>query len=97
MLAFAPRIPQRLLVQLGRLDDPRLPFAEINRRLGAEAARLGLPPPSYQRVRELLHQLRRLRRGPTTAQVLVDIAFRVRPPGAFLDHVSGVGVPSRPP
>ena len=97
MLAFAPRIPQRLLVALGRLDDPGLPFAEINRRLGAEAARLGLPRPSYQRVRELLHQLRRLRRGPTTAQVLVDIAFRARPPAAFLDHVSGVGVPSRPP
>ena len=97
MLAFAPRIPQRLLVQLGRLDDPRLPFAEINRRLGAEAARLGLPRPSYQRVRELIHQLRRLRVGPSTAQVLWEVAWRVRPFGAVLDQVSGVGVPRLPP
>ena len=97
MLAFAPRISHRLLRALDRLDDRRLPYAEINRRLGAEATRLGLPRPSYQRVRELLHQLRWLRRQPTTAGVLWEVVMRVRPPEAFLDHISGVGVPRLPP
>lgn len=77
------------------LDDPDLPIAEINRRLGEHAERLGLRRPSYQRVRELVHELRILRRhrGPTTTQVILDILFRTRPPDAFLDHISGVGVP----
>jgi len=97
MLSFAPRISHRLLRALDRLDDARLPIAEVNRRLGAEAHRLGLPRPSYQRVRVLVHQLRRLKRRPTTAGVLVGIAFRARPPDALLKHLSGVGVPDLPP
>src|SRR5947208_11675101 len=94
MLRFAPRIPQRLLSALARLDDVRLPIAEVNRRLGAEAERLGLPRPSYQRIRVLVHDLRRVRRRgqPSTASVLWEIAMRARPPEALLDHLSGVGV-----
>src|SRR4030095_11412006 len=30
---------------------------------------------------------------PSTTSVLVDVALRVRPPEAVLDHISGVGVP----
>ena len=97
MLAFAPRISPRLLVALDWIDNRSLPIAEVNRRLGAEATRLGLPRPSYQRVRVLVHKLRWMRRQPTTLGVLWDIAWRVRPPEAFLDHVSGVGVPRLPP
>ena len=94
-LAFAPRIGPRLLAAIVRLDDPRRPIAETCRRVGAEANRLGLPRPSYQRVRELVHQARRLRRrGPSTASVLIDIAARARPPDALVKHVSGVGVPN---
>ena len=92
MLSFAPRIGPRLLAAIVRLDDPRLPIAETCRRVGAEAERLGLPRPSYQRVRELVHRARRLRRGPSTTQVLVDIIARSRPPQAFVTHISGVGV-----
>jgi hypothetical protein len=76
-----------------RLDDRNVPIAEVNRRVGEQAERLGLRRPSYQRVRELVHESRRIRRGPTTASVLVDVAFRVRPPTAVLDHLSGTGVP----
>ena len=95
MTSFAPRISPRLLEALVRLDDKRLPIAEVNRRVGAEAERLGLKRPSYQRVRELVHETRRLRRGPTTTSVLIDVAMRARPPEAILDHISGVGVPDR--
>jgi hypothetical protein len=97
MLAFAPRISPRLLHVLDRLDDRRLPIAEINRRLGAEAERRGLRRPSYERVRELVHRLRWLRRAPSTGRVLFEISMRARPPAAFLDHISGVGVPELPP
>jgi hypothetical protein len=97
VLAFAPRISPRLLAALNRLDDRRLPIAEVNRRLGAEAERLRLPRPSYQRIRVLVHQLRRIRRQPTTAGVLWDVVMRARPTGALLDHISGVGVPPLPP
>ena len=92
MLAFAPRFSPRLIDAIVRLDDRRIPVAEVNRRVGQEAERLGLRRPSYQRVRVLVHQLRRVRKQPTTAAVLLEVAVRARPPEAVLDHVSGVGV-----
>jgi len=87
----------RLLERLVEFDDPNQPIAETYRRIAAEAERLGLLRPSYERVRILVHQARRWRRarGPSTTSVLVDVAFRVRPPEAVLDHLSGVGVPTR--
>jgi hypothetical protein len=95
---IAPRISPRLLEAIARFDDRRVPIAETARRVGREAEKLGLPRPSYERVRALVHQLRRARalRGPSTAAVLVDIAFRLRPPEALLDHLSGTGVPDLP-
>jgi hypothetical protein len=94
MLRFAPRISPRLLEAIVRFDDQAIPIAETCRKVGREADRLGLTRPSYQRVRVLVHESRRIRRGPTTANVLVDVAFRVRPPDAIADHLSGVGVPA---
>jgi hypothetical protein len=94
MTTCAARVPPRLLAALVRLDDRTLPTAEIYRRLGAEADRLGLTRPSYERIRVLLEESRRIRRNrPTTAHVLVEVALRARPPEAILDHVSGIGVP----
>ena len=54
MVPFAPRISQRLLDELERIDDDSRPIAELHRRLGRAAARLGLPQPSYERVRQLV-------------------------------------------
>lgn len=96
MVTIAPRISRRLIEELVQLDDERVPIAETYRRVAAEADRLGLTRPSYQRMRVLVHQSRQLRRGPTTASVLLDVATRVRPPEAFLEHISGVGVPEVP-
>jgi hypothetical protein len=96
VVSAAPRISRRLIEELVRLDDERVPIAETYRRLGAEAERLGLTRPSYQRIRVLVHQSRQLRRGPSTASVLLDVAIRARPPEAFLKHISGVGVPEVP-
>jgi proteasome lid subunit RPN8/RPN11 len=90
---LAPRIRKELLEAMVRHDKRTHPIAETCRRVGREAERRGLTRPSYQRVRELVHESRRLRRGPSTTSVLVDVAFRVRPPEAVLDHLSGTGVP----
>jgi len=93
--ALAPRIRRELVEALVSYDKPGRPIAETCRRVGTEADRLGFTRPSYQRVRELVHESRRIRRsrGPSMSSVLVDVAFRVRPPEAVLDELSGIGVP----
>jgi hypothetical protein len=93
MTTIAPRIRKELLEAVVRHDKRTHPIAETCRRVGRDAERLGLTRPSYQRIRELVHQSRRLRRGPSTTSVLVDVAFRLRPPEAVLDHLAGTGVP----
>jgi len=92
VLTIAPRISPKLLEAIVRLDKRTVPIAETCRKVGREAERLGLPRPSYERIRELVHEARRIRRRPTTASVLVDVALRVRPPDAIADQLSGVGV-----
>ena len=96
MVRCAPRLSPRLIEAIGVIDDGQLRIAEVNRRVGTRAERLGLPRPSYERVRQHVKTIRRLRRLPSTASVLVDVAFRARPIDAGLDQISGVGVPSLP-
>jgi hypothetical protein len=61
---FAPRIDPRILRALSKLDDPDESIAESRRRLGEVARELGLPRPSYERVRQLVHLHRRSRSRP---------------------------------
>jgi|tagenome__1003787_1003787.scaffolds.fasta_scaffold20760692_3 hypothetical protein len=95
MPAFAPRLPDRLKDAISAIDDPALSIGEVCRRTGARAEELGVPRPSYETVRVFVRELRSSRRAPTTADIVVDVAFRTRPPAAVLDHISGVGVPRR--
>ena len=80
MLAFAPRLPYRLLLAIEELDDGRMPLMELTRRVGSEAERLGITRPSYERVRLLAHELRSIsrRRGPTMQRVLIEGAMGLR-------------------
>jgi hypothetical protein len=64
-------------------------IAELRRLVGTEADRLGLTRPSYERVRVLAHELRARRAEPTTAEVVWDVATRVRPPDAVHKHIAG--------
>jgi hypothetical protein len=91
----AARIPERLYRRLDKLDDRAVPIAETYRRVALQAEEWGLVRPSYERVRTLVHQSRRWKqsRGPSTSTVLLDIAFRVRPPEALVDHLSGDVLP----
>jgi len=88
VLSFAPRIPRRLLDEIERQSTRSVPIAEMNRSVGRAAVEMGLPRPSYEQVRHLVHEARRLRRqgrGPVST-VALDVAFRVRPPDAILLH-----------
>jgi hypothetical protein len=78
VVPLAPRISPKLLTAIARLDDESLPIAETWRRVGRRADRLGLPRPSYDRIRVLVHRLRRRRRPREPVDAVV--AVRVRPP-----------------
>lgn len=76
-----------------RLDDRTVPIAETYRRVAAEAERHGYTRPSYQRIRVLVHEARRARRGPSTTSVLLDVIAQIRPPEALIDHAAGIPLP----
>jgi hypothetical protein len=94
--SFAPRTDVRLIAAIERLDDPAARIAETNRRVGLVAEGLGLTRPSYEQVRRLVHNARRRGRRPTTGDVLLDVAFRTRPPLALGEHFAGA-LPPDPP
>jgi len=87
---FAPRISGRLRDEIDRLASKPFRTAEICRAVGETAEEHGFRRPSYEQVRLLVRQSRRRPRRVSTGEVLVDVAFRVRPPNAFVQHVSGV-------
>jgi hypothetical protein len=86
VLSFAPRIPRRLLDEIERQSRRTIPIAEMNRCVGRAAARMGLYRPSYEQVRVLVQDARRLRRQAPTpvSTVALQVVFRVRPPEAML-------------
>ena len=73
-----PRIDERLVAALAKLDDPTLPIAETNRRLGVVAEGLGLIRPSYQQVRVIVHELRSQKRSSRVGETLLQIAYGMR-------------------
>jgi hypothetical protein len=87
---FAPRISLRLRDEIERLAARPYRAAEICRAVGKNAEELGLRRPSYEQVRLLVRESRSRPRRVSTGEVLLDVALRVRPPDAFLKHVSGV-------
>ena len=86
----SPRIPAELLRAVVRLDDRRLPIAEVARRVGAEVDQRGSTRPSYERIRQLVHESRALRRrrGPSALQVLAEAAAGIRPIGSTKDAIA---------
>ena len=75
---FAPRYPQRLFELIEKLDDERLPLAEIVRRVGSAAEVEGLTRPSPVHVRRLLVDLRERRRDERAIrEAALDLVERV--------------------
>jgi hypothetical protein len=81
---FASHFSLRLLDEVDDLSAQSVPIAEINRRIGAKAQRLGVTKPSYERVRQLVHEARDLRRGHVSAlEIFIDVATRTQSPRAY--------------
>ena len=91
---MAPRISRRLVEAIVRLDDGSRPIAETYRQVGSEAERLGLTRPSYQRIRELVHEARGVGRvGPTASDFLrLALAMTKGNPAELIESLQGVGV-----
>jgi hypothetical protein len=96
MARSAPRLSQRLLEAIDRIDDRRRPIAETARRVCREAERLGTPRPSYQQIRVHVHASRRLHEVPGAAEILLDVALRLRPPADLYRLSEGTLPPRRP-
>jgi hypothetical protein len=78
MRFHAPPLSNELLSALDSADNGRLAIAEINRRVGSAAVRLGKVRPSYELVRQVVHQRRLRQYEGALLQVALDVAFRVR-------------------
>jgi hypothetical protein len=92
----APRLDLRLVRAIEKLDDPARPIAETRRRVGVVADALGLPRPSYERVRQLVH-LHRMSAAVPTRSALVDLAFNTRAADQVLaDLLAGEGARRTP-
>lgn len=79
MPSQAPRYDERLRTALVRLDDGRMPIAELHRRVGALADELGLTRPGYAHVRRIVRAERRYREEMAEAESdLVWDALRYR-------------------
>lgn len=79
MYAAAPRVQRRFLDGAAKLDDRSQPVAETYRRLRALADQMGVPRPSYERVRRHLRVTRRQRAHQKRARDLVfELAYNTR-------------------
>lgn len=93
----APRIGPELRAAIALADDGAS-AAEICRRVGAAAERLGLTRPSYQQVRVLLTEQRRQAPASRVSgrELLLDIWWRTRPATDIEPWLYGERLPYRP-
>jgi len=89
---MAPRISGRLIEAIVRLDDRSLPIAEVNRRVGMEAERLNLTRPSYQRIRELVHEVRNLRPRLSVSDLVRIVCAPLTGTDDAIERLSELGV-----
>lgn len=73
MTSQAPRYDERLRTALVRLDDGRMPIAELHRRVGDLADELGLTRPGYAHVRRIVKAERRYR--DELAEAALDLVW----------------------
>jgi hypothetical protein len=91
MTSSAPRIDQRLLAAAADFDRPGRPIAETNRHVGDLAATLGLPRPSYEQIRAVVHAARNGRRVYGWTDALLDLSFQTASPETVFDRVVNGG------
>ena len=87
MTAAAPRLDRRLLAAIADLDRRDRPIAETNRRIGLVALALGLPKPSYEQVRTVVHASRNGRRYYGLVDAYIDLTFQTAPARAIVERL----------
>ncbi len=79
MYAAGPRVDERFLEHVVELDDRSVPIAETYRRTRTLAAQMGIPRPSYERVRLHLRSTRLRRHERKRARALaLELAYNTR-------------------
>jgi hypothetical protein len=91
----APRIDERLLRVIDRIAVD-VSAAEATRLVGRAAEALQLTRPSYQQVRVLLQSSREERARVSNLDVLIDIAWGLRPAYDLPNRLYGDPLPWRP-
>jgi hypothetical protein len=81
-----------LIEAIVRFDDRSRPIAEVNRRVGEEAERLGLTRPSYQRIRELVHEARNIRPGLSVSDVVRIVCAPLKSTDDGIERLAELGV-----
>jgi len=87
MTRCSARVDSRLVAALVRLDDSARPMAETHRRIGLIADELGVPRPSYERIRCLVRMHRRRPLEPGIGETLLDVALQRRPPESIIEAI----------
>jgi hypothetical protein len=83
--AAGPRVESRFLDGVVRLDDRSVPIAETYRRVRDLAAQMGIPRPSYERVRQHLRASRNRQNERRKARDLVlELAYNTRSADAVM-------------
>ena len=76
----APRVERRFLDRAAQLDDRSVPIAETYRRVRDLAEQMGIPRPSYERLRLHLRATRRREEDRTrTRDLVLQLAYNTRP------------------
>jgi hypothetical protein len=82
------RFTPELLSLVERLAREDVGAADIHRAVGKRAAELRVLRPSYERTRQLVHELRLEPIVPGWGEVVTDVAFRARPATALLEKAT---------
>lgn len=87
-MQFAPRVHGFLVIQIWRLDDGCMSYAELCRRVGRVASTHDITRPSYETIRRIARQerLRRLRRAEALRRALADTIGAPPDPLVIIDR-----------
>jgi len=88
MYAAGPRVERRFLDGVAKLDDRSLPIAETYRRTRDLAEQMGIPRPSYERLRVHVHATRRREEERRrTRELVFQLAYNTRPANEVLPEL----------
>ena len=88
MYAAGPRLERRFLDGVVQLDDSTVPIAETYRRARDLAMQMGIPRPSYERLRVHLRAARRRQDERQRArELLFQLAYNTRPADAVVQDL----------